>query len=522
MKKFLRLSGIILITILLASCSSIKYSDSVKNSVKKAKKNKLQIKHAISYFHNKGDSLQSDALYYLLENINDHSFVEFALYDSNKVEIPWDIVDYNNYDEAIAAMDSLEKEHGELHWKLKEKKLDIQTVSAAFLIDNIELAFEAWEEKPWSRNYSYEVFKEYILPYRGSNEPIESWRSWRGYFLESYKDINKKMKNPDDPIEAAQLINNDLKSWFKFDPLYYLHPTDQGLFEMLMNKMGRCEDMTNLTIYAMRANGIPVTSDYTPHWADTGNNHAWNAILTPGGEVIPFMGCESNPGDYSLHHRMAKVYRKAFSEQKDNLAFKLNEEEKVPAWLAGKSYIDVTPAYTKVSDVTLELNYDIPDSARFAYLCVFNSGEWKAIHWSEIKGKTVTFTDMGVNLAYLPMFYINKELKPAGKAFILRKDGNLRILQGDGDYDFIKLISVTKKIIEKATEQKQIVFLDEGATYELFYWDDEWKSIEKQVAKGDPLIFKDIPKKRLFWLVEEGSKKEERIFTYDNNKQIWW
>lgn len=37
--------------------------------------------------------------------------------------------------------------------------------------------------------------------------------------------------------------------------------------------------MTNLAIFAMRANGLAVTSDYTPFWADSSNNHAWNAIL---------------------------------------------------------------------------------------------------------------------------------------------------------------------------------------------------------------------------------------------------
>ena len=79
--------------------------------------------------------------------------------------------------------------------------------------------------------------------------------------------------------------------------------------------------MTNLTIYAMRANGLAVTSDYTPYWANSGNNHAWNAIVTPGGEVIPFMGAESNPGKYHLANKVAKVYRKTFGKQKANLAF---------------------------------------------------------------------------------------------------------------------------------------------------------------------------------------------------------
>jgi len=144
------------------------------------------------------------------------------------------------------------------------------------------------------------------------------------------------MADPSDPIEAAVLINDDIKSWFKFDPRFYYHPTDQGLSEMLENGMGRCEDMTNITIYAMRANALGITSDYTPYWANSGNNHAWNAIVAPDGKVTPFMGAESNPGKYRLANKMAKTYRKTFSKQKNNLVFQKKKQEKVPGWLAGK------------------------------------------------------------------------------------------------------------------------------------------------------------------------------------------
>ena len=82
---------------------------------------------------------------------------------------------------------------------------------------------------------------------------------------------------------------------------------------MMETKLGRCEDMTNMTIFALRANGLPVTSDYTPHWANSGNNHAWNAILDKNDSVIIFMGGEANPGEYELGHKLAKVYRKSFS-----------------------------------------------------------------------------------------------------------------------------------------------------------------------------------------------------------------
>jgi len=519
MKKIINFFSICILLILL-SCTVTHYSDSISQTLKDAGENKKEIKKAISYFQAKEDSLQLDALNFILENLKNHCYVEFALYDSNKVEIPFNILDYKNYDEMILALDSLEEKNGELNWKRKKKLEDIETITTEFIIENIELAFKAWQEKPWAKDFSYNEFREYILPYRGSSEPLESWRS---FFLERYETLSEEMNDPTDPIEAARLINEDVKSLFGFDSRFYCHPTDQGLSEMLQNGLGRCEDMTNFTIYAFRANALPITSDYTPYWADTGNNHAWNTIIIPGGKAVPFMGAEANPGDYNLHHKLAKAYRKTFSEQKDNLAFKLNEGEKAPSWLAGRNYLDVTSIYTKVSDVFLQLDYEIPDSTKFAYLCVFNAGEWRAIHWGKIDSlNNVTFDKMGVDIAYLPMFYKNKELLPAGAAFILEKDGTLRKIDKTETTQNLKLISVTRKIIKQATENKEIIFLDKDAEYELFYWNDEWISLGEKTCEGKPLLFEDIPSKCLYWLVMKDSRKEERIFTYENGNQVWW
>jgi hypothetical protein len=58
--------------------------------------------------------------------------------------------------------------------------------------------------------------------------------------------------------------------------------------------------------------------------------------------------------------------------------------------------------------------------------------------------------------------------------------------------------------------------------YELFYWDNKWKSLGVKKAETYSLTY-DSPISNalyLFRCLDEG--KEERIFTYENGKQVWW
>ncbi len=62
-----------------------------------------------------------------------------------------------------------------------------------------------------------------------------------------------------------------------------------------------------------------------------------------------------------------------------------------------------------------------------------------------------------------------------------------------------------------------------GHLYELFYWDVKgWISLGKQIATEQVLIYSNVPSNALLLLKNHSKGKEERIFTYENEKQIWW
>jgi len=514
---------IFFISIIITGCGRRADSDiaaDINRALKEAGDNRGEIEKVLDHYAELGDTLRLKAAQYLVANMAGHSYVTYYLHDTAKAEVAFDVLDYPDYNTLLVGFEKLENERGTLDFDRLEIFEDLENIEADLLIRHIEAAFEVWREKPWAWHLSFEDFCEYVLPYRGSNEPLEVWHET---FRERYAYIDTLMADSTDPIEAVRLINEDIRSWFKFDPRYYYHPTDQGMAEMFKNKMGRCEDMTNLTIYAMRANGLAVTSDYTPHWANSGNNHAWNAILTSEGKVIPFMGAESHPGDYHLANKLAKVYRKMFGKQKQNLIFQKRKQEEVPGWLAGKSYLDVTADYVPVSEVAVTFDKEIPDSVDIAYLCVFNSGQWKAIHWGRIKHNRAVFSDMGRDIAYLPALYLNEEIVPYGEPFVLTEDGQIIKYQADSsEKNTLELISTTQRKQEISTDGVKKAFFTKDKEYELSYWADGWQSLGKTVAGAGSLIFREVPVGGLYWLVEDGSDEEERIFTYEDGRQTWW
>jgi hypothetical protein len=496
------------------------YPAEVYEALESAGDNRPELEEVLEHFANEDDTLKLKAACFLIGNMEGHCYATYALRDSTGNEIDFSALNYPDFESLLSAFDSLESKYGVLDFKRKELIYDIGTITADFLIEQIDYAFRSWREKPWARALSFDHFRDYILPYRGSNEPLERWRE---YFREKYSYIDSMMTDTADPIEAAVLINDDIKSWYTFDRRYYFHPTDEGLSEMLESRMGRCEDMTNLTIYAMRANGLAVTSDYTPCWANAGNNHAWNAIVTPEDKVIPFMGAEANPGQYSLRYKPAKVYRKMFGEQKQNLAFQEKKQEEVPGWLAGKCYIDVTDDYVDVCDVTVTFEKKVPDSVDIAYLCVFNSGEWKAIHWGRIENGAAIFTDMGVDIVYMPALYLNKEIVPYCPPFILRRDGGQNELRASEDITIPATMKYTANIkLGTPAGGTEKTPLKSGHEYELFCWKEGWQSLGKSVANKEALVYSEVPSGALFQLVARDSDNEERIFTIEDSVQVWW
>jgi hypothetical protein len=64
----------------------------------------------------------------------------------------------------------------------------------------------------------------------------------------------------------------------------------------------------------------------------------------------------------------------------------------------------------------------------------------------------------------------------------------------------------------------------EGDVYELFFFSEKGTiSLGKQTGtKNGVLYYHNAPPNALYWLHNETRGREERIFTYENRKQVWW
>jgi hypothetical protein len=63
--------------------------------------------------------------------------------------------------------------------------------------------------------------------------------------------------------------------------------------------------------------------------------------------------------------------------------------------------------------------------------------------------------------------------------------------------------------------------IEPGHTYELFYYDKGWHSLGVKKAQNQFLVYSDVPDHALLLLSNLTEGKEERVFTYENDQQIF-
>ena len=85
--------------------------------------------------------------------------------------------------------------------------------------------------------------------------------------------------------------------------------------------------------------------------------------------------------------------------------------------------------------------------------------------------------------------------------------------------DFGKPVEIDRIVYIVQNDDNYVVPDNE---YELLYYDKGWHSHGRVISEGYELLYRKVPSNAMYLLRNKTKGKEERIFTYENGKQIWW
>lgn len=491
-----------------------------------AKANRTQLERALNHFSPESQPLEHAAMQWLVLHLERHGHARMAWLDAAGTPVAIPRAAFLSEDHFQQVWAELLAEHGKLRPGVARLDGDLLSLTQAELAENVEFAVRAWRERPWTRDLKLEQFLEGVLPHRVGDEALEDWRK---VLFETFATLEDRLAHPRDPFEAAAWIRRSARSWVEVVPQYAWHLTDQSLSEMLHSKQGRVEDLAHLELMALRANAIPAALDYTPAWAARRGNFAWTRLLLEGaaGRGVPDIAGTTADADAPAG-RLAKVYRRTFASQDDAWAARVPGTEPLPAWLASARMRDVTAEYVPVASITVPLR---PSTRRsvLAYACVFDGRDWKPIAAGQVsdEGAFVQFSDLGREVAYLPAWYDEQGVHPAGPAFLLDAAGEVRVLDGIGFETPGQWVSADRFApaqpaeLGVAAEAARRLTAPQG--YRLLLWqDDRWVEHQRGGVR-DGQIWWELPPRRLALLqAVDAWQHHARPWTEQFGQLIWW
>lgn len=513
----------------------------------------------------------------------------------------------------------------------EEKRRDIESVQANFLIDNIDKAFESWETSPWRGEVNFDLFKKYVLPYRTAGELLRA--GWRDSLLSTYAPVIKGCLTATEAFEKLRRKINSEKRTDRYDFPYLIDAVAMRNYYS-HSCLERCVLLANVC----RALGLPAVIDNCGKWANySDNSHTWVALVLSDGtytvvdddsiarknNIIDssiFRLNQPMPDEYpytpEFRKRLVKVWRQTFH---------LNPVEYMPDFKGDMANRLSSPRLVDVSsEYGIDGSVSITPSAHTegVWLCTHSlSSGWIPQAYEKVHCGIAQFKNISDSVVMLPMGIVDKKEIPVGSPFYLSNGRKIEIrpdttwlisatftrkyplnanwlnryyqipgsrLEGcinpsfinpdtlfiireipiyynslsiisERQYRYFRIIAdlpsypnmdkfniydksghliLSEKIEKKLyfdlgnpTKIGRIEyfpwndgnFVVPGHEYELVFWNqDRWQSIARQVSQGYELTFNNIPSGALLILHDHTEGKEERPFILQNNRQIWW
>ncbi|MDR0744268.1 MAG: transglutaminase-like domain-containing protein [Tannerella sp.] len=441
-------------------------------------------KRLISDYHSIEDSLKRKAVVFLFDNMAEHTS-----------DIPGNI------------------------WY--RRLPDSEILDNEFLTDDIDLAFRLWNKYPWADSVPVDIFMNYLLPYKVYGEEPSNWRS---FFHQKYKDslVSFMKTYSTDDIKISNnlyyvILVDEVGSWFKYSSTSSFKARHPGLNELMETKSADCYGWSYLNVMILRSLGIPSAIDFLPLWGRKNGSHYTEVFWDNKEQKFrTASGRELYSPEHSLYP--AKVFRFTYKNQslwKDSIAPHTGQEPFVLECLKNNHLKDVTDEHAQTATIDIRLN----TTSDFAYICVFNYGEWHPVYWGRKQDdNTFRFENMGVNVMYRIAVPKGSGYEIASPIFICDSTGNH--IHFSPCYDQKIEMSISKLNTGKQS------WVEKGKIYGFYYLDEksDWRLLNEQSSPADStIIFENAPSGTLYLLQDkDATRRLARPFTYDNGKQIFW
>ena len=391
------------------SISCGKYNEKIENALRLAGNNRGELEKVLQHYSQAPtDSLKLKAAEFLIENMPGHYTLESPSINASRKKIYSDTTaSYYPKKSLDISLSLVEQASIEAN-----KKEDVKNIKADFLIQHIDRSFENLNTYAWLEDIPFDLFLEYILPYRFTNEPLDLWIDSLHISPNALKELALK----DDIRNTLTRIKYDLK----FVETTTLFPSNfiQKLFNQYI--YDDCRHITLQENFRSRTLCIPASIDFILYYANRNGYHYWDNIVSPEFKKPEVRG--------ALERKTAKVYRKTYSRHP---TIKSDDAEFIPEFFKDPFHLDVSNEYLHTTNISVNIPKQLYGNPRYAYLCVFNNLKWNPIAIGNIKRSSAKFNDMGKNLVYLPGYYRGKKISSLNYPFILNLKGEVKHLIPD-------------------------------------------------------------------------------------------
>ena len=380
-------------------------NDKLENALRLAGDNRPELEKVLDHYsENPADSLQLRAARFLIENMPGHYTLTSPAVERMRERIYADTsIGYLSRRTIDIVLEQLFR----LDYQT-ERKEDIHSITADYLISHIDASFRMCDDYSWLEIVPFDTFLEYLLPYRTEHERLEPWRDSLRVSPEDLRrvaatDAVKYSLNLSEvvrfPEGQGMLRNDEISRLFGIGPV-----------------RDKCADNARREVFLLRSVGIPSALDYVPLYANRNGEHHWCSIV--GNDELQM----------EYYRKAPKIYRQTYSR---NPVPEPADREYIPELFLDPFLKDVTDLYLPVADPVVVPSPGRTPASPHAYLCVFNSGEWKPAAIAAVRSGRARFSDMALNVLYLPVSYKGHRQQQLGWPFVLDAEGRMRPLVPD-------------------------------------------------------------------------------------------